>query len=306
LTIADGTRFMDKTIGGLTFYLVDGEWSETSAPSQTPTEDKDAPYLYYYGEESYLAITGEAAIDFTAIAYAFDDCDGEVACVVTMPDGAVTDGKWNRGTWQVQLTATDAQGNTTEKEIEVTVIDKEEQYLSVYVNGFFSYRVRYGEKIDFAKSEELSNGGPEKADSASSYFVFTGWQFNEKVWDFNNDVVTEDVWLSPMYKECKRLFSVVIKDSNGDAMDFITAKYGEEIDFTKYEKEGYTLVVKANGTRVNSVTVNNNLSIELQYVSTQVEESGCNSGIDWCGMAVLMAVGFIFYAKLSKKAGREE
>lgn len=308
LTIAGGTRFMDKTVGELTFYLVDGEWSETSAPSQTPTEDKDAPYLYYYGEESYLLFTGEAVTDFTAIAYAFDEFDGEIACAVSMPDGAVTDGKWNRGTWQVKLTASDAQGNTAEKEISITVINKEEQYLSVYVNGFFSYRVRYGEKIDMAKSEELLNGNPEKPDSASSYFVFTGWKFNDRVWDFSNDVVTEDVWLSPMYKECKRLFSVVIKDSNGEATDFVTAKYGDEIDFTAYEKEGYNLVVKVNGTRVNSVTVTNNLSIELQYVSTQneVKEEGCKGCIDWCGMALLMAVGFIFYQKLGKKAGREE
>ncbi|MBE7080610.1 MAG: hypothetical protein E7371_05165 [Clostridiales bacterium] len=306
LTIADGTRFMDKTIGELTFYLVDGEWSETSAPSQTPAEDKDAPYLYYYGEESYLVFTGERVMDFTALTYAFDDCDGETACVVEMPEDAETDGKWNSGTWQVKLTSADTQGNTAEKEITVTVIDKEKEFLSVYVNGFFSYRVRYGEKIDFAKSEELLRGNPEKADSASSYFVFTGWQCNEKVWDFNNDVVTEDIELVPMYKECKRLFSVVIKDSNGDAMDFITAKYGDEIDFTEYEKEGYTLIVKANGTRVNSVTVNNNLSVELQYLPMQAENDGCQSGINWCGMALWMAVGVIFYAKLGKKAGREE
>ena len=136
-------------------------------------------------------LVGEETADFAANALAFDEVDGELVCGVEFPDGAVTDGKWNRGTWQVKLIAADAQGNQTERTISVTAIYAEEQYFSVYVNGIFSYRIRYGEKIRKDKSDELSQGDPEKADSATSYFVFMGWTFKGEKWDFENDTAVE-------------------------------------------------------------------------------------------------------------------
>lgn len=312
LTIEDGTKFMDKTLEGLTFYLVDGKWSVINEDSMHDVEDKQAPYIYYYGEAQYQVFVGEEIINFSSMAFAFDEYEGGVECKIEFPDGAITDNKWNRGEWQVKLVATDAQGNKSEKEIFVTAIHREEQYLSVYVNGFFSYRLCYGEKIQYEKSEELLRGAPEKADTESSYFVFVGWTYQDKFWDFENDVATEDVWLSPIYKEYKRPFTLTIKDVDSDTVDFVTVKYGDIIDFSQYKKDGYKLTVKVDDTIVKRVTVSGNVSVELQYtpISTN-EDNGATQAIlilvaCWVGASLLTMASVILYKKLGKKTGGEQ
>lgn len=309
LTIADGTKFLDKSLTAFELYLVDGKWSETSAPSAPVGEDKKAPYLYYYGENECRVFAGDVTADFAENALAFDEVDGEVACEVVFPDGAVTDGKWNRGTWQVKIVAADKQGNQTEKEVLVTAIAEEEQYLSIYVNGIFSYRARYGDKIYIDKSEELSKGNPEKADSATSYFVFTGWEFNGEKWNFDEDIVTEDVYLSPTYKEYKRLYTLTIQDENG-VLDTLTVKYGEIVELADYQKEGYNLLAKIDDTLVNRVIVNGDLTVQLQYTPI-AHESNLTQGIFiligcWAGTALLALAAIIIYKKLGKKAGKKQ
>ena len=306
LTIEDGTKCMNKSFGEKTFYLVDGKWSETSAPSTALGEDMDAPYLYYYGEESYLVFAGEEVMDFSANLFAFDEYEGEVDCTVELPEGATTEGKWNRGEWQVKMLATDMQGNQSEKTITVTAINEEEEYLSIYVNGFFSLRVRYGEKIDKAKSEELLRGDPEKAGTNTSYFVFAGWTFNDKLWDFDTDVVTEDVWLSPTYREYKRLFTLTVKNIDTGVADFLTVKAGDVIDFADYQKEGYTLLIKLDNTFVQRVTVNGDLSVELQYMPIEAEDGAAKAMKSliacWAGAAFLIVAILV----LSKVLGRSK
>lgn len=306
LTIADGTKVMDKSLEGFTLYLVDGKWSETSGSSEATGVDKKAPYLYYYGENEYQALVGEAPMDFASNALAFDEVDGELTCETVFPDGAVTNGEWNHGKWQVKLVATDAHGNQTERLISVTVIHVEEQYLSVYVNGILSYRARYGEKIRMDKSEELNRGEPEKADSATSYFVFTGWTFKGEKWDFEKDVVTEDVYLSPTYKEYKRLYTLTVKDESG-VIDTLTVKYGDIIELTDYQKKGYNLIAKIEDTFVNRVTINGDLTVELQYATNNsTQKSGCGAVTSWAGIYVLAAAGLLLCKKFGKKAGEEQ
>ena len=195
----------------------------------------------------------------------------------------------------------------------MTVIDREQEFLSIYVNGKFSYRVRYGDKIEHGKDDALANGAPEKADSATSYFVFAGWTFNGRLWDFENDVVTEDVWLSPMYREYKRLFSVTIIGENNEDLAFLTAKYGEVIDFSEYEKEGYVVYAQVDGVILNSITVKGNTTVQLHYAPLTQESAPASSSssssqfvilaICWLGSAALIAVSVVLYKKLGKKAG---
>ena len=309
LTVVDGMKAMDKALEGFTLYLVDGKWSQTSAPSAPAGEDRKAPHLYYYGEDEYQVLVGEESINYAANALAFDEIDGKLACKVVFPDGALTNGKWNRGTWQVKLVATDAKGNQTERVILVTAILAEEQYLSIYVNGIFSYRARYGEKIRMDKSEELNRGNPEKVDSATSYFVFTGWTFKGEKWDFENDIVTEDVYLSPTFKEYKRLYTLTIQDDNG-ILDTLTVKYGDIIELSDYKKEGYTLLAEIDDTSINRVTVNGDLIVKLHYKPVG-RESNLVSGIlillgCWAGTALLAVAGVILYKKSKEKAGKKQ
>ena len=316
LTVTDGTKVMDCSLEAKSLYLVDGKWAETDAPSAPITEDKVAPYIYYYGEEDFLVFTdktGYSVTDFisdvSALSYAFDECDGIILFDVEIPSEATTADKWNRGEWTVKIIATDAHANVCEKEITVTAIRSAEEFLSVYVNGIFSYRLRYGEKIGKDKCEELANGDPEKVDSAESYYVFTGWKVEGEFWDFENDVVTEDVWLSPTFREYNRLYTVTVTDSDKQVIDASTLKYGEVIDFAEYEKDGYDLVAKVDGAEVKRVTVNGDLFVELQYTPVKNDNGLLKAililAVCWLGSTALILGGVIIYKKYIKKGGKE-
>ena len=311
LTIEEGTRLMDKTIGAITLYLVDGKWSKTNSPSAPLGEDTDAPYLYYDGEDEYLVIADkDGAIDdflsdLSKLVYAFDERDGMVRVGIGLPKASTSGDKWNRGEWLIKIVATDSNNNTIEKDIIVKAINSEEQYLSVYVNGIFSYTVRYGDKIDKGKDEVLAAGDPQKVDSASSYFVFSGWAFKGELWDFDNDVATEDVWLSPTFKEYPRLFTLTVKDTKTGKTAVSTVKYGETIDFAEYAKDDSAYAI-VDDTVVKKVTVNNDIYAELKYNEIG---GGTNGTIAiligcWAVSAFLIALGVILYKKLGKKAGK--
>ena len=316
LTIESGTRFVDRTIGALTLYLVDGEWSETDKPSAPLGEDTDAPYIYYYGADEFLVIADKegGVSDFLSglSVYLFDERDGNltftVADNVEIPDGATTDDKWNSGEWTVKIVATDSHNNKSEKEISITAIDSDKEYLSVYINGTFSYRIRYGEKV--RKDIDLTlQSDPTKADNRTSCFIFTGWTVNGKLWDFENDVATEDVWISASFGEYRRLFTLTVKDTETGNTDVFTVKYGDVIDFSEYKKDGYSVLAKIDDTVVKSVSVHDDLDVELQYVP--ISESGGVKSIIiilacWAGAAVLAAAGMVLYKKYGKKAGDKQ
>lgn len=310
LEIEDSTKFMNKTIGSVTLYLVDGMWSTVKASSSVSGEDNESPYMYYYGDDNYLFMTGEEVIDFSQFVYAYDERDGEIPVSVIISAEAITGGKWNHGKWQVKVTAVDSHNNKSEIEIPVSVINEEEQFLSVYVNGIFSYRARYGDLLQKDKSEDLLKGDPEKADSSTSYYVFTGWAFNGKLWDFANDIITEDVWLSPTYREYRRLYTLTISDPDSDETEVMTVKYGDIIDFADYQKDGYLLLAKVDDTVVKRVTINNDVYVELSYIQKEESINSTTAIIIlaccFVGASLLFVGAIIIFKKFSKKAGNKQ
>ena len=86
--------------------------------------DMYAPTVTYNGEMTFTFEEGDVAPEFTATA--FDNNDGEVDVIVEWPQGALTDGKLNAGTYTVKLYAEDAAGNQSSPyNITVTVTGEE-------------------------------------------------------------------------------------------------------------------------------------------------------------------------------------
>ena len=86
--------------------------------------DTYAPTVTYNGEMNFTFEEGDAAPEFTATA--FDNNDGDVDVIVEWPQGALTDGKLNAGTYTVKLYAEDAAGNESSPyNITVTVTGEE-------------------------------------------------------------------------------------------------------------------------------------------------------------------------------------
>ena len=153
----------------------------------------------------------------------------------------------------------------------------------------------------------MSKGDPQKVDSATCYFVFSGWDFKGEPWDFDNDVVTEDVWLSPTYKEYPRLFTLTVKDTKTDKTYVSTVRYGEIIDFAEYDKG--VVYAKVDDVAVKRITVISDIYVELQY-----DELNGNNGLTeaiiilvccWVLAATLTAASIIIYKKHGKKVGNK-
>ena len=89
-------------------------------------------------------------------------------------------------------------------------------------------------------------------------------------------------------------------------------------NIANYQKEGYSLVAKVEGMPINSITVNSNITVELQYTATaqqatvpDVEEPTDNNLFIligcWGGSALLIVVCVILYCKSNKpkKKGKD-
>ena len=88
-----------------------------------------------------------------------------------------------------------------------------------------------------------------------------------------------------------------------------TVKYGDIIDFSEYQKDGYSVVVRIDDSVVKSVSVHEDLDVELQYVPTS-ENSVLKKSVIiifacWAGTAALAVAGVILYKNIGKKAGQK-
>ena len=90
---------------------VDIRWN--GAADEVARVDSYAPTVTYNGKMQIALKVGDAAPDFSE-ATAFDNYDGALEVRVSWPEGAVTDGKVNEGTYTVKLYAVDAAGNESD------------------------------------------------------------------------------------------------------------------------------------------------------------------------------------------------
>lgn len=109
--------------------------------------------------------------------------------------------------------------------------------------------VEVGSKID---EPEMSGNG--------------AWYHGDDLWDFDNDIVEEDMYLDYIAKDkCK----VSIHYSGIDLADeVIDVAYNTALDFTMFNKEGYSFKVYDDAYHLlNSVVVTDDISINVAYSS---------------------------------------
>lgn len=90
------------------------------------------------------------------------------------------------------------------------------------------------------------------------------WYHNDTLWDFENDVVTGDMYLDYIAKDkCKVSIRYTGLDLPDDALD---VNYNTELDFSMFEKDGYNYKVYDDAyNRLNSLTVTDDVSINVVY-----------------------------------------
>jgi hypothetical protein len=74
-------------------------------------------------------------------------------------------------------------------------------YYTVTFDGENAITVAYGFRI-------VKPADPVREDTAAAKYKFLGWYVGDKEWDFENDVVTEDLAIQSKWEETKRIYRV--------------------------------------------------------------------------------------------------
>ncbi len=104
------------------------------------------------------------------------------------------------------------------------------------------------------------------------------WYYGDKLWDFDVDTVQNDMYLDYISKEkCKvsvRYSGISLPE------DIIEVDYEEELDFSIFEKEGYTFKVYDDSYNpIESLVVTDDVSINVVYKSISGYKPKANSRI---------------------------
>ncbi len=312
------------------------------------TGDIKSPTIYWQGKNVYRFSVGEvkpADGRFAQVISVSDNYDkanfGAEDIIVTWQDGAIKDGKLQKGEWLVTFSVSDKAGNVAYYSITALVTNPYEITVTLQVEGETSYVISAKGAL-LAKPADPTKEGDELVN-----YIFDGWYLGDKKWDFANDYAFEDMELVAVftveYKEYAE-YTVTVVSEGLEAGYTYTFKllYGSTLDTSIFERDGYTYKLMSGGQEIDQITVDGELQITVVYtadiidsdsssdssessssdepgsdVSTPVEsspvdstpkkKSGCRGSINGCmaGMLLtLVASAFIFARKFSKKEGK--
>jgi hypothetical protein len=120
---------------------------------------------------------------------------------------------------------------------------------------------------------------PIKEEDEYGTYVFDGWYFNDRKWDFANDIVLEDVYLEARFINVKsKQFTITLVSEgleNNYQYDF-KFNYTEEniisnIKLIIEEVDGYEYKLYNGSTLINSITVEKDMTIRVVYTEIVVE-----------------------------------
>ena len=90
------------------------------------------------------------------------------------------------------------------------------------------------------------------------------WYFGDKVWDFENDEVKEDMTL--VFKETKKAKITINFVGIDKASEVIEAKIGDVLDFSQYKIEGKTMKILDDSLKeISSLIVTQDVVVNIIY-----------------------------------------
>ena len=159
------------------------------------------------------------------------DDSGNCTVTKTWSEGALDKkGCLTAGTHTWTIVATDMFGNQSTKTVTFIVTANEPAYSfvtdesdifgehTVTFDGQNPVSVGYGFKL-------VKPADPVREADAAAKYTFLGWYYGDKEWDFDTDVVTEDMDLQSKWEETKRIYRVTFEGVN----DVKKVEYGNVI-----------------------------------------------------------------------------
>ena len=130
---------------------------------------------------------------------------------------------------------------------------------------------------DGAKLERPAD--PSKEATVSAVYTFDAW-------DFEVDVVTEDINLVAEFIESVRTYTVSYNVSGREdvVLEDKTAEYGATVDLTTLldgvDLEGYTVAITVDGKEATSIEVVGDVVVNVEFTADKVEESTEESAVE--------------------------
>ena len=278
----------------------------SSFSNPRPGNDIKKPVLSYNGEEICYFNIGDNMPDLKANCAAIDDVDGDVSDLIEIiwPEGSLTGDVLNKGNWDVTIKTIDNSGNFGILNIKVIVSDPNEVVVTFDGENPTYYTI--GSLI--TKPED-----PVKKDDKYATYTFIGWFNGDDEWDFENDYVTADLDLVSRFQTSERKYNVSIV-TDEDVINMQLA-YGEHIDLSVYEKDGFIMNVICNGEEYKQslyeVRADATINISYQEIEVPVKPDNPNNKVEMgpvalyiglaCGVAVLIIGVELVFLIVKKK-----
>lgn len=300
---ADNVVFADQSGIGNLFSLSLGDGA-ASLKNAVYGADIKKPSLTYTGKSVYGVLAGSDVIDFTNKCSAFDAHDGDVTSLIRFnwPEGALSGETINKGTWKVEIVASDRSSNKTQ--IVVTVIATDKLDVTVTFDGANPVNYRVGDHIACVPD-------PVKEGNDATRYRFIGWYYNGRLWDFENDYVITDMNLVSKFQETAEEHCVTfnVEGLSGVSSYSLYFAHGAKLSIDAFNKDGYTLKAFVNDEEVTSITVNENMTVKLVYTSTNTEptKKGCSGEVisSVIFIPLILGAAIILLVVLRKKGGKE-
>ncbi|MBP5466341.1 MAG: hypothetical protein J6Y43_02095, partial [Clostridia bacterium] len=299
--IGDGIK-IKKSYGNLTF-------------ADFRTGDIKKPVINWQGKNVNKFTVGEdkpSDFVFTKVLSATDNYDkvnfSADDFTVEWQDGAIKDGKLVAGEWTITISVSDNAGNTAYFTITVLVVKPDEITVAFNVDS----EVIYSASVKGALIEMPAD--PIKEGDKNVNYIFDGWYFGEKKWDFVNDYAFNDIELKAVFTTEYKEYTVVIA-SEGLADNYtytLKLRFGSTLDENLLKRNGYSYTLLTDGTERENITVNGDMQVSVKYTPDKVDpapkKSGCGGSVNgsFVGIVMTMTVlAFISVKKLSAKGGKD-
>ena len=219
------------------------------------------PIINYGGTTSYDFMEGDPVYNFAGVVNAFDLYDDSISAanlVYEYEEGAVTEGKYNAGTWTLTISLTVEGYPTATKVITINVHGTTSMAKISYDDGDV-FEVPIGSKL-------VPPPNPDTYREGEYDYVFDGWYFAGAKWDFENDIVQGDMHLVSRFVPTNPHYIVtaIFEGLPKNSTTYSLTK-GSSLPFEVFEMEGATFEVFYNDTKITSLVVQGDMTIVVRY-----------------------------------------
>ena len=227
------------------------------------------PAIVYGGTSTYDFMEGDPLYNFAGVVDAVDLYSDDVSYAnleFIYPDGAVTDNRYNAGTWTLTISLS-IEGYETNTKVVTIRVHSKTSMAKIYYDDADPIEVPIGSKL-------VPPPNPNTYREGDYDYVFDGWYFEGAKWDFENDVVQGDMHLYAHYKKTTPHYIVtVVFEGIPRSNETYSLTKGSSLPFVLFELDGATYEVYLGNNKITSLVVQDDITITVKYtvVFTYVE-----------------------------------